>query len=417
MSRLSKLYNEKGIFNDFQAVKKEDGWHVVGRNTDIKVRDEKEAEDKADELQLEKETKEYLAFENKNEYADKSFVQEKTEVINKIKKFDNVEIVNAIKALGEEDIAGMNGMRVDEVDDILKMCNLYELKDILGVLEDKLKESIRNNKRGENTMVNAKSFLERLNKLPERYQDLLEGIEQTTTAALIPQDLAIVLVKMTSNSLQGSQTPVYVSKGNGKKYAVETTHGSTEQRTANDWTVCNYGGEVETSQPIVAVYNNKTGENWVASTSKENLKKFLGGASESKKKDDKKKKKMKEAFFKTNSDVNFETLGNLKKELDGFSLKDGKDYMANLYGSALELYIAYSDNSLPEQINDLVSRYGFENAEKPSMEFEKEIEVKKPEGEEEVVEEPKVEEKKGAKKQAILKKPKLASAGKKTKKK
>ena len=319
---------------------------------------------------------------------------------------------NAIATVIDMAISGGNNYKVEFEDGTKAIIFPHDLK---------LAESKVNKNTGESKMTSkAGSFLKNLNKLPERYQLMLEDMTKTTNAELIPQDLAIVLTKMTANSLMANNVPIYVRTGTGKE-AAEGKSGkikSTEQRTANDWTVACYGGVVEMSQPVVSVYNVKTKESWTASTSKENLKKWgNGGTTES-------KKKVSESFFKKEGEVNFETLANLKKELTGFGLKDGLDFNANLFGESLELYLKMPANALPEQISDLIERYGFGGEEGPSVDFEKEIKTSDGEEVENVsvnAEAPseakkkvakKTTKKKVAKKKSILRKPKLASGKK-----
>lgn len=253
---------------------------------------------------------------------------------------------------------------------------------------------LENKKIGENTMSRAAQFLKSLNKLPERYQLILEDISKSEFKDLIPQDLAIVLTKMSAAAMMSNNVTLFVKNGTGKDAAEGKGGKSTETRTANDWTVTVYGGLVEMNQPVVSVYNSKTRQSWTASTSKENLKKWSGGKSESKVT----KKSKNEAFFSKNGEATFETLSNLKKELSSFGLKDGQDFKANLFGSSLELYLAMAADALPEQINDLINRYGFLGGE-GSVEFKKEVEVTP---EEETNVEPQTEAKKKVLKKKIL---------------
>jgi hypothetical protein len=253
---------------------------------------------------------------------------------------------------------------------------------------------------GKNKMSRAGKFLSNLNKLPERYQLILEDLSKSSYKDLIPQDLAIVLTKMTACAAIGNDVTLYVKSGTGKDAAEGKNGKTTEQRTANDWTVAVYGGNVETSQPVVAVYNTKNKSSFTFSTSKENLKKLGESKVE-------KKKAKNEAFFNKTGEVNFETLANLKKELSGFGLKDGSDFRANLFGTNLELYLSMAADALPEQINDLINRYGFNKGE-GSVEFKKELEI------EPKKDEAPMEAKKKVVKKKILKKAPLAS-GKKSK--
>jgi hypothetical protein len=253
---------------------------------------------------------------------------------------------------------------------------------------------------GENKMSRAGKFLSNLTKLPERYQLILEDLSKSSYKDLIPQDLAIVLTKMTACAAIGNDVTLYVKSGTGKDAAEGKNGKTTEQRTANDWTVAVYGGNVETSQPVVAVYNTKNKSSFTFSTSKENLKKLGESKVE-------KKKAKNEAFFNKTGEVNFETLANLKKELSGFGLKDGSDFRANLFGTNLELYLSMAADALPEQINDLINRYGFNKGE-GSVEFKKELEI------EPKKDEAPMEAKKKVVKKKILKKAPLAS-GKKSK--
>ena len=63
--------------------------------------------------------------------------EDKGALIYLIKKYDYTLIVDVIKALGEEQIAGMNGVRTDDIDDVLDMADEFELRDILHYLKKK----------------------------------------------------------------------------------------------------------------------------------------------------------------------------------------------------------------------------------------------------------------------------------------
>ena len=49
----------------------------------------------------------------------------------------NSEILEVIKKLGEESIAGFSGVTEEEVPEVLELCHIYELADIIVALTNK----------------------------------------------------------------------------------------------------------------------------------------------------------------------------------------------------------------------------------------------------------------------------------------
>jgi len=245
-------------------------------------------------------------------------------------------------------------------------------------------------------MSNAKSFFEKFNKIPTRYQDLVEGYEEVKDSnKLITFEIASALRKTAGNYLIGTVVPIYVYRGTAD-FVKKPVNMRDDSRQVGDILVRTYGSKVDGSQDVVGYVNVKTGDSWLASTSKKNLKALVGdkgnsvadgeeipsGGIEDKPKVTEKKKVSKNPFANKNKKVvkkgkkneaifknsgTFEDMNALKEELSTLGLKEGSDFVVKIFGDNIELFVNYAENAIPGQITDILGRYGFTQSEAPAI--------------------------------------------------
>jgi hypothetical protein len=63
----------------------------------------------------------------------KSAASQEDIIKQEILSYPNHFVLKAIKSLGEESIAGFSNVTMDDIEDVLAMCELYELGEILNV--------------------------------------------------------------------------------------------------------------------------------------------------------------------------------------------------------------------------------------------------------------------------------------------
>ncbi len=240
-----------------------------------------------------------------------------------------------------------------------------------------------------NANVSAKSFFEKLEKIPTRYKDLLEGYDVVKDSnKLITFEIAAALRKTAGNYLIGTIVPIYVYRGVAD-FVKKPVAVRDDSRQVGDILVRTYGSKKENGQDVVGYVNVKTGDSWLASTSKDNLKALVGDkadvladkpevkqgdieTSEAKKSKNPFVKKIKKVVKKTKHEAfykhsgTFEDLSSIKEELTALGLKEGSDFIVKMFGDDVELFLNYDENAIPSQISEILGRYGFVASEAPA---------------------------------------------------